>query len=112
MQVSMPEPKEQINYVAALPVRHVAPKASPSVLRFLVSSVTIRVRVYVNAQGKVVRAESLSRGNALVDYLSNISVNAAREWMFLPAHRGNQDVESETVLQFDFDGSGTTKNSS
>jgi hypothetical protein len=34
-------------------------------------------------------------------------VNAAQEWQFLPAQRGGHAVESETVLQFDFESNGS-----
>jgi outer membrane biosynthesis protein TonB len=108
----MPGPKEHIDYVAVQPVKQVAPQASPNLLRLLVSSVTIRVQVYVDAQGKVMRAESLSHGNALVDYLSNISVKAAREWQFRPARQGDRDVEGEIVLQFEFEGNRKSKDGS
>jgi len=112
VQAAMPGPKEHIDYVAVQPVKQAAPQALPNLLRLLVSSVTIRVQVYVDAQGKVMRAESLSHGNALVDYLSNISVKAAREWQFRPARQGNRDVEGEIVLQFEFEGNRKTKDGS
>jgi protein TonB len=99
-------PSEELDFVAAQPVKHVAPQASPNVMRLVVSRVTIRVKVYVDTQGRVVRAESLTRGSSLIDYLSGLCVTAAREWSFRPARRGGNAVESEAVVQFDFDGSG------
>ena len=104
-------PNEQIDYIAARPVKHVAPKVSANALRLVVSRITIRVKVSIDTQGRVVRAESLSRGNALIDYLSNLSVNAAREWLFLPARRGDRNVESEMVLEFGFNSNGSTEGS-
>jgi hypothetical protein len=105
-------PPEQIEYVAARPLKHLRPTAPASILRLVPSKVTIRVKVYINVEGKVIRAESLSRGGTLIDYLSNLAVNAAQEWQFLPAHRGDKAVESETVLQFDFENNGSAGGSS
>jgi len=105
-------PPEQIEYVAARPLKHVRPSAPASILRLVPSKVTIRVRVYINAEGRVIRAESLSRGGTLVDYLSKLAVTAAQEWQFLPAHRGDRAVDSETVLQFDFESNGSNGGSS
>ena len=105
-------PPQQIDYVAARPLKHVRPSAPASILRLVVSKVTIRVKVYIDAEGRVIRAESLSRGGTLIDYLSNLAVNAAQKWQFLPAHRGDRAVESETVLQFDFESNGSNGGSS
>jgi hypothetical protein len=93
---------EQVDFVAAQAIKHVSPLASVNALRSLVASVTIRVQVHINSQGRVVRAESLSHGSRLIAYLSRISVSAAREWLFAPARRAGRDVDSDTVLEFVF----------
>jgi len=72
----------------------------------LLSSVTIRVQIHINAQGNVVKADSESHGNSMIDYLSRLSVRAAREWHFAPARREGHDVESDAVLEFVFDKEG------
>jgi hypothetical protein len=105
------QPNEQIEYVAPSAVKPVRPSVPANMLRLVSSPVTIRVRVHIDAQGKVVRAESLSRGSTLIDYLSKLATNAAREWQFVPANQGNHPVESETILQFDFDNSGSVEGS-
>jgi hypothetical protein len=99
-------PREHVDFVAAQTIKHVSPQASGNALRLLVTSVTIRVQVHINSQGKVVRADSLSHGGTLVEYLANLSINAAREWLFAPARREGRAVDSDTVLQFVFDNQG------
>jgi hypothetical protein len=99
-------PREHVDFVAAQTIKHVSPQASGNALRLLVTSVTIRVQVHINSQGRVVRADSLSHGGTLVDYLANLSVTAAREWLFAPARREGRAVDSDTVLQFVFDNQG------
>ncbi len=104
-------PSEQIEYLAPSPIKPVRPAVSANMLRLVSSPLTIRVRVHIDAQGKVVRAESLSRGSTLIDYFSNLSTSAAREWQFRPAYRGKQPVDSETILQFDFGSRGSVEGS-
>jgi hypothetical protein len=103
---AMPRPSEHVDFVAAQAIKHVSPQSSVNALRLLVTSVTIRVRVQIDSQGRVVRADSLSHGGTLIEYLSNLSVNAAREWLFAPARREGRAVNSDTVLEFVFDKQG------
>jgi len=101
-----PEPRAHVEFVAARPIRQVAPHAPGNVLRLLNSSVTIRVQVHIDTQGRVVRAEAQPHGGLVNDYLSRLSVTAAREWHFAPARREGHEVESDTVLEFVFDKEG------
>ena len=95
-------PEVIIDYVAPQVVRRVAPHL-PSGLRNLgVAGHRVGVKVYIDETGTVVRTEPISKGNALSGYLSIIAADAARQWRFSPARRGNQNVSSETVLDFDF----------
>ena len=48
------------------------------------------------------QAEALTRGEPLVNYLAQAAVNAARLWVFEPAHRAGRNVPSEAILNFDF----------
>jgi outer membrane biosynthesis protein TonB len=68
------------------------------------AGVRVEIRVVIDATGRVVRAEALSRGGNLVEYLSAIASDAARKWRFAPALRGTEPVPSETILQFQFGG--------
>jgi hypothetical protein len=103
---AVPGPSEHVNFVAAQTIKHVSPQSSANALRLLVASVTIRVHVQIDSQGRVVRADSLSHGGTLIEYLSNLSVNAARGWLFAPARREARNVDSDTVLEFVFDNNG------
>jgi hypothetical protein len=89
-------------YVGPRPLQRVDPEPSFSLHPFIVPEVQINVRVSIDKSGHVVRAESLSRGNALMEHLSKIAVQAARQWTFVPARREDQSVPSEIMLQFQF----------
>jgi hypothetical protein len=100
---AVPGPGEHLDFVAAQAIKHVSPQSSANALRLLVTSVTIRVHVQIDSHGRVVRADSLSHGGTLIEYFSNLSVNAARGWLFSPARRQARNVDSDTVLEFVFD---------
>jgi TonB family protein len=75
--------------------------ATPSNVRNLISEdVQINVRVEVDATGRVIRAEPVSRGKQ--DYLTALALEAARQWRFSPARQGSQNVSSSTVVGFQF----------
>jgi hypothetical protein len=93
---------EEGRYVAARPINRVEPEPSFTLHPFIVPEVQINVRVVIDRSGRVIRAESLSRGNALMDHLSKIAVQAARQWTFSPARHDGQNVPSESLLQFQF----------
>lgn len=102
-------PDKRKDLIPAQPIKRVFPQASGSALKLLVGSVTIQVQVHIDSRGRVVRADSLSHGGTTIENLSELSVNAAREWLFAPARRKGRDVESNTVLRFVFDNKGTEK---
>jgi hypothetical protein len=94
-------------FLEAQPIEHhirkkVEPQISSGIDRLVSSKVTIRVRVSIDDQGRVVQAEALTRGEPLVNYLAQAAVNAARLWLFEPAHRAGRNVPSEAILNFDF----------
>jgi hypothetical protein len=94
-------------FLEAQPIEHhirkkVEPQISSGIDRLVSSKVTIRVRVSIDDQGRVVQAEALTRGEPLVNYLAQAAVNAARLWVFEPAHRAGRNVPSEAILNFDF----------
>jgi len=86
------------------PITHirksVEPEISPGI--DISSQVTIRVRVSIDDQGRVVQAEALTHGGPRVDALAQSAVNAARLWVFEPAQRAGRNVPSEAILAFDF----------
>jgi len=93
-----PEPPPIEHYIK----KSVEPQVSPGIDRLISSRVTIRVRVSIDDQGRVVQAEALTRGEPLVNDLAQAAVNAASLWLFEPAHRAGRNVPSEAILNFDF----------
>jgi TonB family protein len=74
-------------------------------LRRANGSVTVNVRVYVDANGKVKNTEVVSitgnmPGGALV--VRSAAQNAAREWKFHPASLNGKNVPGELVVSFKF----------
>jgi hypothetical protein len=102
-------PAKQPDLASAQPIKRVFPKASGDSLKLLVGSVTIHVQVHIDSEGRVVQAAPLSHGGSMIESLSDLSVNAAREWVFSPARKKGRDVESNTVLEFVFDNQGIEK---
>jgi hypothetical protein len=90
------------DYVAPQAVRRVTPHVPTSLRNLPVTGLQVDVKVYIDAGGAVVRTEPLSKENSLMEYLSSVAADAARQWRFSPARRGNQNVPSETILHFHF----------
>ena len=85
----------------AEPRNRVVPQIPPALLSTLVLPATVQVRVSIDRDGRVTRAEGVPhRGvNAvLMDRLVTVS----RSWTFTPARRGDEPIESEFVLEFRF----------
>jgi hypothetical protein len=106
-QTSASPPIVAPRFLEASPIEHhikksVEPQISPDIDRLISSKVTIRVKVSIDDQGRVVQAEALTRGEPLVNDLAEAAVNAARLWLFEPAHRAGRNVPSEAILNFDF----------
>jgi len=99
-------PAEGIEYVAPQPVHRVAPVVPSRLRRLAAGGVRIGVKVSVDVTGRVTRAEPVSQGNAETDALGPIAADAARQWRFSPARRGNQVSPAETIIQFQFGGGG------
>jgi hypothetical protein len=62
----------------------------------------VSIKVYIDAKGTVVGTEPVSKEKGLAEYLSNVAADAARQWRFTPARRGDQNMPTETVLHFRF----------
>jgi TonB family protein len=75
--------------------------STPSNVRNLISEdVQINVRVEIDATGRVVRAEPVSKGKH--DFLTSLALEAARQWRFAPARQASQNVSSSAVVGFQF----------
>jgi len=64
--------------------------------------VLVRIKVNVDAGGKVLFAESVSAGNAVADALAVSAITAVKKWQFEPARRGDQRIPGDVVLSFTF----------
>ena len=78
-----------------------APTFPPELQNFALTRKVIEVRVTIDKNGKVSKAEAIPQKNTSL-FLINSAVNAARLWKFQPALRDNEPVSSESVLQFVF----------
>ena len=85
-----------------VPTKQVNPRL-PNVLRgALFSAVSIAVNVKVDQRGNVTAAETQGY-SGLAGHLAEAAKDAARGWKFQPAKRDGQPIESDFVIQFQFD---------
>jgi TonB family protein len=64
--------------------------------------VIIKVRANIDATGKVISAESVSKGDPVAEALAGSAIAAVKRWQFEPAQRGPEKVAGEVVLSFTF----------
>jgi len=81
-------------------VHRMMPLVSPSARRTIQGKIKVRVAVGVDAAGNVSSATFESAGPS--KYFSRISMEAAREWKFIPAEAAEQSGSREWRLQFAF----------
>jgi eukaryotic-like serine/threonine-protein kinase len=81
-------------------VQRVMPQVSSSARRSIQGKIKTRVRVNVDAAGNVANATMESGGPS--KYFSRISMEAAREWKFVPADAAEQSGRREWKIQFAF----------
>ena len=88
-------------YIGARPVHKVQPTLRVP-LRNLSSKVTaVEVMVAIDESGKVVKAEPQPQPG-VNPVMMSAALQAARQWTFDPARRGDQPVASEMLLRFNF----------
>ena len=90
---------------AGAPSRQVMPEISGKARSTINGTVKLRVRVAVNAEGKVSRATLAARGPSA--YFARQSLEAARQWTFTPPVRDGKPQPSEWMLRFEFRRNGT-----
>src|SRR5207245_5893818 len=81
-------------------IRQFAPIVRESVRRSIPGEVVIKVRVHVDAAGKVLTAESLSKGSPIAEALASSAIAAVKQWQFEPARREEEKVPGDVVLTF------------
>lgn len=98
-------PKPAVPSVADTPpsaIRQIAPVVPESVRRSIKEDVVVRVRVDVDATGKVTGARPVETGNPVAEALAQAAVSSIKRWQFEPAHRGSDKVPGDVVLSFTF----------
>src|SRR5207244_3971209 len=68
-------------------IRQFAPIVRESVRRSIPGEVVIKVRVHIDVAGKVITAESLSKGSPIAEALASSAIAAVKQWQFEPARR-------------------------
>jgi hypothetical protein len=68
---------------------------------FATSRKVIEVKVTIDKNGRVSKAEAIPQKN-VSQFLINSAVNAALQWRFQPARRDDEPIASESMLQFVF----------
>jgi outer membrane biosynthesis protein TonB len=64
--------------------------------------VEVDVKVRIDETGRVVKAEPLPGTEPVSSSLVGAARNAAMQWRFEPARRGNQPLPSDLVLKFQY----------
>ena len=83
-------------------IRQVSPVLSDKVRRTIAGEATVRVKVNVDAAGKVTSAEPVGDGGPVSEAIAGAAVDAVRHWQFEPARRGGERVPGDVVLSFIF----------
>jgi TonB family protein len=92
----------QIQQRPPVPLRQVRPVLPDNVKSMLTGRASVKVRIQVDATGRVTGAEPLMTGGSLDKFLSSAAASAARMWTFEPATEGDRRVPSELTVEFTF----------
>jgi hypothetical protein len=87
-------------FVAARPIHESLPSLPPAVRNTVTSEVEVQIKIQVDDSGRVVRVAPVGPAGPASGAIVRVSEEAARQWRFAPAMRGNQPVASEVVLTF------------
>jgi TonB family protein len=83
-------------------IRQIAPLVPENVRRSIKEDVVVRVKVNVDATGKVTGATPVEAGSPVAEALARAAVSSIKHWQFTPAHRGSDNVPGDVVLSFTF----------
>lgn len=98
-----PKPVEpSLPYTPPSAIRQSAPVVPENVRRGISGDVVVRVRVNVDAAGKVIAAEPVSPDGPVAEALAGSAITAVKRWQFEPARRGGDKVAGDIVLSFTF----------
>lgn len=104
---SAPAPSQTRSVVQDSPgsvLSRVLPNPSRGALDTITGHVKVRLRVDVDAAGKVVKAEFADRGPS--EYFARLAMEAAQRWKFAPKIRNGQAVAGEWNLLFTYSRGG------
>ena len=90
--------------VAIMPpraIQQIAPELPAKALKSIVGEVVVRLKVNVDASGKVTSTEPVSSGSIDPAVMGAVST-AVKRWKFAPARQGSQNVAGDLVLSFVF----------
>jgi TonB family protein len=85
--------------------QRVSPDILPSAMESIDGKVDVKIRVAVDPSGKVSSATYDSPGTSR--YFAKMTLQAAQQWQFSPAHVDGQPVSSVWILAFEFTQAGT-----
>jgi eukaryotic-like serine/threonine-protein kinase len=100
-------PKAKVLYDTAAsgePMDKVAPAASPKALATIHGTVRVGVKVHVDAAGKVTEATLDNSGPSR--YFADLSLKAARQWVFTAPEANGHSAPSDWKIQFNYTQSG------
>jgi protein TonB len=101
--VQRPKPVQaSLPYTPPTAIRQSAPMVSEQVRRLIRGDVVVRVRVNVDAAGKVVGAQPVGSGSPVAEALADSAISAVKRWQFEPGRRGGDKVAGDVVLSFTF----------
>jgi TonB family protein len=89
-------------YTPPSAIRQLAPIVSDKMRRSMTGEVVVRVKVNVDATGKVIAAEPVVSGSPVPEALADSTISAVKRWQFEPARRGGDKVPGDIVLSFTF----------
>jgi TonB family protein len=101
----LPRPKPvqaNLPYTPPSAIRQSAPLVPEKLLQSIRGDIVVRVRVNVDADGKVVAAEPVGGGSPVAEALADSAISAVKHWQFEPARRGGDKVAGDVVLSFTF----------
>lgn len=81
-------------------VRRSLPNPSPSALNTIHGRIKIRVKVAVDATGRVTEASFINRGPS--QYFARLALQAAQEWKFAPGTSNGQPASREWNILFEY----------
>ena len=83
-------------------ISKVMPVIPADAKHFRGSGIEVSVRVKIDPDGRVVEAMLQDARTSAANFLGKRAVDAARQWRFDPARRGNRKIYADMVLRFRF----------